>query len=88
MWDEQFERILRRHLSFLSENETLTEDLNMRDFGLDSMATVGLLADLEQAYEITFVNDALSMDNFATPGLLWSALSGLRSGGRTAAPRT
>jgi acyl carrier protein len=87
MLDEQFETILRRQLPFLSDDEDLGADTRLRDLGLDSLATVGLLSVLERTYEIRFTDEALSMENFATPGLLWSVLSGLRSSGSAAATR-
>ncbi|MEV5975210.1 acyl carrier protein [Streptomyces sp. NPDC051921] len=78
MWDERFEEILRRFLPFLEEDEKLEGDLTLRDFGLDSLETVGLLAELERAYEVKFVGDALAVENFATPDRLWATLDELR----------
>jgi acyl carrier protein len=75
MWDQQFEELLRRHLPFLPDGDELSEDLVLRDFGLDSMGTVGLLSMLEKTYDVRFTDDSLNMDNFATPGLLWAAIS-------------
>lgn len=78
MWDERFEEILRRFLPFLAGDEKLEEDLTLRDFGLDSLGTVGLLAELEGAYDVKFVDDSLNMENFSTPALLWSTVTGMR----------
>ncbi|MFC4049738.1 acyl carrier protein [Actinomadura syzygii] len=75
MWDSRFEEILRGRLPFLEEEEKVGEDLSLRDFGLDSMGAVELLASLERAYSVRFVDDALDMANFATPGVLWTTLS-------------
>ncbi|HUR04007.1 MAG TPA: phosphopantetheine-binding protein [Nonomuraea sp.] len=75
MWDEKFEETLRKHLPFLGDGEELTAEADLRDLGLDSLGTVELLAALESAYDVRFVDDALTMDNFATPGTLWNALS-------------
>jgi acyl carrier protein len=75
MWDEQFEEILRSHLPFLPAGEPLLENSNLRDLGLDSMGTVELLAALEGAYRVRFMDDALTMENFAAPGVLWATLS-------------
>ncbi|NGO68691.1 acyl carrier protein [Streptomyces boncukensis] len=80
MWDARFEEILRKHLPFLSAGEPLTEDLVLRDHGLDSMAMVDLLALLEQEFGATFVGDAMSMENFATPRTLWETLSRVTAG--------
>jgi acyl carrier protein len=78
MWDERFEGILRQRLPFLSADGSLDEDLSLRDFGLDSMGTVELLSTLERTYDVKFVGDSLSMENFATPGLLWTTISKLQ----------
>jgi acyl carrier protein len=77
MWDERFETLLRDHLPFLSGDEVLTPESGLRDLGLDSMGTVELLSVLENAYEVRFVDDALTAETFATPGRLWTALSGM-----------
>lgn len=75
MWDEEFETLVRRHLPFLGPEEDLDADLNLRDFGLDSLGVVDLLASLESTYGVRFIDDLLSMDTFTTPIVLWDALS-------------
>lgn len=80
MWDEKFEETLRKHLPFLGDGEKLDAGADLRDLGLDSLGTVDLLASLESAYDVRFVDDALTMDNFSTPGTLWNALSGVAGG--------
>ncbi|AHH94851.1 hypothetical protein GCM10010174_35950 [Kutzneria viridogrisea] len=77
MWDPQFEQILRDYLPFLSADEPLTEDINLREHGLDSLAMVELLANLENAFAVRFVDEALKLETFQSPGVLWSTLSGL-----------
>jgi acyl carrier protein len=78
VWDDQFETLLREHLPFLSADSDLLPDLGMREFGLDSLGVVDLLVSLEYAYGIRMTDDILSMDTFATPAVLWDALSGIR----------
>ncbi|MET9854944.1 acyl carrier protein [Streptomyces sp. NPDC006450] len=75
MWDKQFEETLRHHLPFLPSSQELLPDADLRDLGLDSLGTVELLAALESAYGIRFVDDALSLENFSRPDALWSVLS-------------
>jgi nodulation protein F len=74
MWDE-FEQTLRRHLPHLADDEPLRPDAELRDYGLDSMAAVELLAALEKHFGVRFRNEALNLENFRTPSTLWSALS-------------
>ncbi|MEV0322097.1 acyl carrier protein [Streptomyces sp. NPDC050658] len=75
MWNDQFEGILRRNLPSLAADEPLTPDLVLRDFGLDSMAMVEVLAELEDTFGVRFVDDAMDIDNFATPAALWGTVS-------------
>ncbi|WP_326699328.1 phosphopantetheine-binding protein [Streptomyces sp. NBC_01754] len=77
MWDENFEELLRRHLPFLGPEEALGADAHLKDLGLDSLGTVELLAALEGAYDVRFLDDALSAETFATPALLWKTLGRL-----------
>ncbi|WP_158839881.1 phosphopantetheine-binding protein [Saccharothrix deserti] len=78
MWDQQFEDMLRTYLPFIAADEPLAEDADLRDLGLDSLGAVELLASLENAYGVRFVDDMLTMDNFATPGVLWGTLDKAR----------
>lgn len=75
MWDKSFEKVIRTYLVYLPADEPLSEELNLRDYGLDSMRVVELLARLEGEYNIKFLDDALEMENFSTPRQLWSTLS-------------
>lgn len=78
MWDDEFEALLRRYLPFLSATEQLEPDCRLRDYGLDSLATVELLSTVEGAYGIRFQDEALSLETFETPAVLWKALSAAR----------
>jgi acyl carrier protein len=78
VWDRKFEDLLRRFLPFLSVDESLTEDISLRDLGLDSMGTVELLAALETDYSVRFRDENLTMATFATPGVLWKTLGALK----------
>jgi acyl carrier protein len=78
VWDERFEVILRKHLPFLPDGEELSDELPLRDFGLDSMSTVTLLSILEREYQVKFLDDSLRMENFATPERIWSTIASVR----------
>lgn len=77
MWDERFEQLLRAYLPLLAPDEQLTADTVLRDLGLDSMATVELLAAVEGAYDVRFADEALSLSTFATAGTLWATLAAM-----------
>jgi acyl carrier protein len=74
MWNEQFEVLLRTHLPFLPDEQELRPELDLREFGLDSMGVVDLLVSIESEYCVRLTDDVLSMDTFATPGVLWATL--------------
>ncbi|TDQ04393.1 acyl carrier protein [Labedaea rhizosphaerae] len=78
MWDEQFEELLRRYLPFLSPEDPIEGDTRLRDFGLDSLGMVELLAQLEAAYDVRFVDDALTLETFETPDVLWKTLQSFK----------
>ncbi|MFG1949343.1 acyl carrier protein [Nonomuraea sp. NPDC048826] len=80
MWDGRFEGLLRQHLPFLPTGAEIPPDLSLRDYGLDSVGTVELLAMLEDAYQVRFADDSLKLERFATPGVLWETLDGLGRG--------
>ncbi|MFI6072054.1 acyl carrier protein [Actinoplanes sp. NPDC051343] len=75
----EFDRLLLPFLPFLEPGETLTEDADLRDLGLDSLNAVELLARLENHFGVRFVDDALRLETFATPRRLWSVLGSLRT---------
>jgi acyl carrier protein len=76
MWAGPFEELVRAQITFASD-EPLRADCSLTDHGLDSLATVTLLLELEQAYAVVFPDEALVPDTFATVGSLWSVVSGL-----------
>ncbi|WP_141576724.1 phosphopantetheine-binding protein [Actinomadura sp. WMMA1423] len=77
MWDNRFEELLRRQLPFLAPEESLAPDAALGDLGLDSLGTVELLASLESAYGVRFVDDSLRPETFASAGVLWRTLTGV-----------
>ncbi|OLZ63804.1 phosphopantetheine-binding protein [Streptomyces sp. CG1] len=77
MWDDQFEQILRPFVPFLGPQEELTPDAELKDLGLDSLATVQLLGTLEEAYQVRFRDSALTMDTFRTAGVLWDTVQSM-----------
>jgi acyl carrier protein len=78
-WPKRFEEILRHHLP-LSDGITIAADRALSDLGLDSLAIVGLVFDLEEAFAVVFPDALVSPDTFATAGSLWRAIAGLPAG--------
>jgi acyl carrier protein len=77
MWDARFEELLSGYLPFLPDGDPLAPDTPLREYGLDSLATVDLLATLEQHYQVRFADDALTLETFGTPETIWKALAPL-----------
>lgn len=86
MWSEPFETIVRAQIGMGPEEELAVDEV-LADRGLDSMGTVTLLVELEEAYGIVFPDEALMPDTFATPRALWAMVSRLTaSAGKVGAP--
>ncbi|MEV4690567.1 phosphopantetheine-binding protein [Micromonospora echinospora] len=76
-WPEQFDAILRAHLPLLEATEPLLPDVALADLGLDSLATVTLLLELEDEFGVTIPDELLNENTFATPQQLWLVLTTL-----------
>lgn len=66
----KFRSVLRRHLRFLEQGAELTPEMALGALGLDSMAAVNLLGDLEEAFGVQIPDDLLSAEVFETVGSL------------------
>lgn len=58
--------VVRPHLKFLSSDEELEPSRNLGEAGLDSMASIDLLLDLERTFGVTIPDDDLTENSFAT----------------------
>ncbi|GAA3952000.1 hypothetical protein GCM10022384_02060 [Streptomyces marokkonensis] len=76
-WTGPFEETLRAYLTLLPADRPITPQLRLIDQGLDSLATVSLLLDLEEAFEVTVPDHLLNEETFATPAGLWSVIESL-----------
>ncbi|MFE9287966.1 phosphopantetheine-binding protein [Streptomyces olivaceus] len=76
-WDDRFEDALRPHLTYLKADAKLIEDARLGDLGLDSLAVVGLLMDIEERYDIVFPDEHLNPETFRTVRSLWSVVQDL-----------
>ncbi|MDV9194474.1 phosphopantetheine-binding protein [Streptomyces sp. Wh19] len=76
-WDERFESLVRAALGSLPADQILAADLDLPRAGLDSLAVVELLIQIEDAYQLIIPDELLTFATFATPGALWRAVAGL-----------
>jgi acyl carrier protein len=69
-----FVKLLAPFLPLLRDR-TLTEDMSLRDLGLDSMKSIDLLFGIEDVFGIALPDEDLNDHTFATAGNLWSAVA-------------
>ncbi|MBX7098035.1 MAG: hypothetical protein K1X89_10005 [Myxococcaceae bacterium] len=74
--EEKFVAVLRPHLRFLAPGAPVDWERSLKDLGLNSLSSVNLLVDLEEAFDLTFSDDQLAPESFATARTLWKAVSG------------
>lgn len=65
-FSRKLQGVLRRHLKFLDPGAALTPDAALGALGLDSMAAVNLLVDLEEVFGVQIPDDLLSAETFDT----------------------
>jgi acyl carrier protein len=76
-WDERFESVVRANVPVLAASDPLLPSASLYDLGLDSMGTIQLLLELEETFAVTFPDDALKPETFATPEALWRVVHAL-----------
>jgi len=78
---DAFLGLLHRHLKQTSDVGALGMESDLYELGLDSMAAVNLLLELEETYGVIFPDTLLSESTFETPMALKSAIVSLLSQG-------
>lgn len=63
---DAIEAVVRPHLKFLSADESLGAARSLGEAGLDSMASIDLLLDLENTFGISISDDDLDENSFET----------------------
>ena len=74
---EIFLGILHNYLRQTGDGHPLTMESNLYELGLDSMAAVNLLLELEETYSVIFPDTLLTDSTFETPLALKSAIVSL-----------
>lgn len=77
--DRQLVEIVSRRLKYLQPGRRLDLDDQLKPLGLDSMASIDLLFDLEDAFEVTVGEADLTEANFLTARALRDMIVRLRS---------
>jgi acyl carrier protein len=76
-WPAGFDTALRTHLPLLEPDQPITEDLDLAASGLDSLATVSLLLELEDSFGVMIPDEAVTGTTFRTVGSLWLVMAAL-----------
>jgi acyl carrier protein len=79
-WPDSFEDILRSCLPVLPDGKPLAADMTLTELGLDSLGMVTLMLELEETFGISFPDESLTPETFATGRSLWSVAAGLMAG--------
>ena len=74
MLEQRFLAILRRHLPRIAPSDELAFDAPLRELGLDSMATVRLVMELERELGIILPDSRLTTETFADAASVWTAV--------------
>jgi acyl carrier protein len=73
------ENLLRPKLRFLPADETLPMNRDLGALGLDSMATIDLLMDIETTMGISIPDEMITVETFSTAGHLLHAIQQAQS---------
>jgi acyl carrier protein len=73
----QLQQVLRKHLRAVAADETIPMEEQLVDLGLDSIATIHLLLDLETAFGVSFPGSMLTPETFRSGASLQQAVSSL-----------
>ena len=61
---ERLEDVVRPHLRFLKPGENLAPDQNLGEIGLDSLASINLLVEIEEEFGIMIPDEELDENTF------------------------
>ena len=71
-----FRKILLARLPYADDEEFAPDD-DLAALGLDSMGTINLLIDLEEAFGLELPDGLITEETLATAGSLWQMVSSL-----------
>lgn len=83
----EFDEILRRHCRFLTPDAEIDPHDPLTNLGADSLDVVELIVSIEDEFDISFPEELLTPQVFATPATVWNAVCTLvdADGARAAA---
>jgi acyl carrier protein len=78
MPDQEFIAVVRTHLKYLKPGDDLDIDKSLKSLGLDSMAAVDLLLDIEDACGVALPDRYLTEETFSNTRALWNVILTLK----------
>lgn len=76
----RLETVVRPHLKFLNSRDELGPEQSLGEAGLDSMASIDLLLDLEREFDVTIDDELLTENSFATLAEIRKLIEASRAG--------
>ncbi len=76
--------LLREHAALSAPADTIADDANLYDLGLESLGAVNLMLALERRFDIEFSDAFLTRDTFASITAIRNAVAALRQRAATA----
>jgi acyl carrier protein len=76
-FNETFDKVLRKHLRLVATDEAVPREATLVSAGLDSIGTISLLFDLEEAFDVALPGAMLKPEIFRTRASLESAIASL-----------
>jgi acyl carrier protein len=77
---ERLKVCMVEHLKFVQSVENINDDAELTRLGLDSMAAINLMIDIEDEFGITFPDALLTPETFRTAMTLSSAIEEMMGG--------
>lgn len=74
-----FVEFLRRHLPLLEPGAELGSTTPLGTYGLDSLASIALMMEIEDTFDVTFPDELMTGQTFETLTSLWEAVGTLLS---------
>jgi acyl carrier protein len=79
-FNHEFLAVLRGFLPHLEAGADPVPDTPLNSYGLDSLAVISLMLELEDQLGVTFPDESLTPESFATTRALWETVSSLGYG--------